>query len=428
MWSLPIIDGPLPWILYVISAALFLVLLLRKPRRRWVLTALIALVAGALVGVAAGFVADVTNAFGDALPLPVIWWAAATFAAIALAIANLWKSPVWRKIVAAVGVLVFACTGVIGVNAYYGLNPTLGSLFGIADTDPIVVPVNTSTPDPNAGPLYETFKPPADMPAKGTQGTQVIPATVSGFKAGPAGVYLPPAALVPDAPALPVVIFMMGFPGNPDPSYIGGVLDDFAAKNNGLAPIVIVADQLGYSGEDPACADSTTYGKAETYVTKDVVAWAKSNLHVIQDPRYWVIGGYSNGGGCAAKYIAQEPGTWKNLLDISGEEFPGSEDVAGVTAKIYGGDANAFEASKTINIMKAAAPGSYDGINAIFTVGSADPPFITAAQAVSGEAKAAGMDTTYYEVPGAGHVIDALEGGLKQGFTILYPLLGLSAP
>ena len=42
------------------------------------------------------------------------------------------------------------------------------------------------------GPLYETWTPPDGMPATGQQGTQVIPATESGFDARPAGIYLPP--------------------------------------------------------------------------------------------------------------------------------------------------------------------------------------------------------------------------------------------
>lgn len=427
MWSLPIIDGPVPAIVYGTAGVLFLVLLIRRPRRAWILTVLIALLVGALIGGLIALVADLTDAFGTDLPGAVFWWASVVFAGSALAIANLRRSKVWRKLVAIVGIVVFAVTGVIGVNAYYGLNPTLGSLFGVVTGDPIVIPTNSSSPRPEAGPLYESFTPPADMPAKGKQGTQVIPATASGFDARPAGVYLPPAALVDDAPALPLVVMMMGFPGAPDPQYIAAALDDLAAQNKGLAPIVIVADQIGPSGEDPACADSQAYGAAETYITKDVVDWARNNLNVIQDPEYWVIAGYSNGGGCAVKYLAKDPQTWKNLLDISGEEFPGSEDVDSVTSTIYGGSATAFEASKPINIMKSAAPGTYDGITAVFTVGSQDPPFIPAAKAVSAEAKAVGMTTTYYEVPGAGHVVDALNGGLQKGLALLYPVLGLSA-
>lgn len=428
MWSIPIIDGPVPWIVYGVAIAFFLVLLIRRPTTRWVLTALLALLGGALLGLGIGLLIDATDAFGsDPLPTPVLWWAAGTFAAIGVAVANLWSSPLWRKIAAVVGIVVFVIAGTIGINAVYGLNPTLGSLFGVADDNPIVVPTNTATTDPHAGPLYETFTPPADMPAKGQQGTQVIPATASGFDARPAGIYLPPAALVADAPALPLVIMMMGFPGNPDPSYIGGVLDDFAAKNKGLAPIVIVADQIGPSGNDPACADSKAYGNAETYITEDVVAWAKQNLHIIEDPGYWVIAGYSNGGGCAVKYLASYPDQWKNLIDISGEPFPGSEDPDSVTTTIYGGDTEAFEAAKPIDIMKAAPSGTYDGMTAVFTAGSQDPTYIQAAKDVSSEAQAVGMTITYYEVPGAGHVGDALTGGLQEGFTVMYPVLGLSA-
>lgn len=428
MWSIPIIDGPVPWIVYGVAIAFFLVLLIRRPTTRWVLTALLALLGGALLGLGIGLLIDATDAFGsDPLPTPVLWWAAGTFAAIGVAVANLWSSPLWRKIAAVVGIVVFVIAGTIGINAVYGLNPTLGSLFGVADDNPIVVPTNTATTDPDAGPLYETFTPPADMPAKGQQGTQVIPATASGFDARPAGIYLPPAALVADAPALPLVIMMMGFPGNPDPSYIGGVLDDFAAKNKGLAPIVIVADQIGPSGNDPACADSKAYGNAETYITEDVVAWAKQNLHIIEDPGYWVIAGYSNGGGCAVKYLASYPDQWKNLIDISGEPFPGSEDPDSVTTTIYGGDTEAFEAAKPIDIMKAAPSGTYDGMTAVFTAGSQDPTYIQAAKDVSSEAQAVGMTITYYEVPGAGHVGDALTGGLQEGFTVMYPVLGLSA-
>jgi dienelactone hydrolase len=425
MGGIAIIDGPLPWVVYAIALALFLVLLIREPTRRWVLTALLALLIGALVGLGIGLLADATDVFGDALPTPVLWWAAATFAAIGLAIANLWRSPLWRKIAALVGIVVFAIAGTIGINAVYGLNPTLGSLFGVVDDNPIVVPTSTATAA--AGPLSETFTPPADMPAKGQQGTQVIPATASGFTARAAGIYLPPAALVPNAPPLPLVIMMMGHPGNPDPSYIAGVLDDFAAKNKGLAPIVVVPDQLGPDGNDPACADSTAYGNAETYVTKDVVEWATQNLHIMQDPKYWVIAGYSNGGGCAVKYLAKYPQQWKNLIDVSGEPFPGSEDADSVTSTIYGGDTAAFEAAKPINIMKAAPPGTYDGMTAVFTAGAQDPTYIQAAEDVSSEAQAVGMSVTYYEVPGAGHTGDALPDGLQEGFTVMYPVLGLSA-
>lgn len=426
-WSIPVIAGPLPWIVFAVAIGILACLLWRRWTVRSALAGAIAAAAGALVALAVYFVSNVTGAFGDPLPHAVLWWAMGAFAAIGLAIAAFWGTAPWRKVAAAVGVVVFAISGVLGVNSYYGLNPTLGSIFGIVSSDPIVVPTPGPSQSTEAGPLYKTWQAPADMPAQGQQGTQVIPATKSGLDARPAGIYLPPAALVKNAPPLPLVVLMMGFPGAPVPSYIAAVLDAYAAKNKGLAPIVVVADQIGPSGADPACADSAAYGKAETYVTQDVLAWAEANLNVVRDAEHRVMAGYSNGGGCAFKYVAKQPDVWGNLLDISGEEFPGSEDVSGVTTTIYGGDAAAFEASKPISILKTK-PGSYSDVTAVFTVGSADPPFIPAAQAASQAAKDAGMQVTYFEVPGAGHVVDGLNGGLEEGFKILYPALGLSAP
>ena len=423
--SLNVIDGPAYWIVLGVAAVLALYLLIRKPTVRWVVTALLGIIVGVAIALGIFLASNATNAFGAPLPLFVAWWAMVALGGIGLSIVNLWRSRWWRKVLAILGVLVFAAVGGLGINAAYGLNPTLGSMFGVETDNPVNIP----TPQPtqtNAGPLFSSWTPPADMPEKGTQGTQVIPATVSGFDARPAGIYLPPAAQVTGAPALPLVIMMMGYPGNPDPSYIGAVLDDYASKNKGLAPIVIVADQIG-NGGDPACADSTTFGNAETYIKKDVVDWAKTNLNILEDPKFWVIAGYSNGGGCAIKYGAQEPDVFKNILDISGEEFPGSEDSDSVVAQIYGGDQSKFEASKPINIL-AANTGQYAGVTAIFTVGGADPGFIPAAKDVSAAAKTAGMSVSYIEIPGAGHVVDGLNGGLEAGFGLLYPVLQLSPP
>ncbi|WP_438352636.1 alpha/beta hydrolase [Microbacterium sp. CJ88] len=426
LWRLPVIAGPVPWIVYAIAAALVLVLLIGPLTPRRLLRMVLGVAIGGLLGLGAFVLAEGSGWLAVAQPRIIAVWAVAVLAAVGLAVVSLWDARVWRKVVAVFAILWFALAGTIGVNAVFGLNPTLGSIFGIVADDPVPLPSPHGS-HPARGPLHEWWRPPADMPVKGTQGTQVIPATISGFGARPAGIYLPPAALVADPPALPLVIMMMGFPGNPDPSYIGGVLDDMAAKNNGLAPIVIVADQIG-NGDDPACADSTAFGNAETYIKKDVVDWARKNLNVLKDPEHWVIAGYSNGGGCAIKYAAQEPGVFGNIIDVSGEEFPGSEDPASVLAEIYGGDSAAFEAAKPISILQAAPQGAYREVNAVFTAGGADPGYVAVAQKVSDAAKAAGMAVTDYVVPGEGHVGPVLPLGLQKGFEVLYPVLGLSAP
>lgn len=431
--GIAIIDGPLIWIVFALAAAAFLYLLARPPRIRWVLTALIGLLAGALVAGATLLVVEALNLFGVPLTVQTKAWVVATFAAIGLAAVNLWRSRWWRKAIAIVGIVLFAASGTLGINAYFGLNPTIAALLGITLENPIDINKPTSSPspnptgDPDAGkPLYETWTPPADMPQTGKTGTQVIPATVSGFTSRPAGIYLPPAAQVADAPDLPLMILMMGQPGNPDPQYVAKVADEYAAKNKGLAPIVIVADQLGDESVDPVCADTASLGNAESFIVEDVVAWARANLRIDQDPAHWVIAGYSNGGGCAFKYGAKYPQLFGNVLDISGEIYPGSEEPDDVVRKLFGGDHAAFDAQKPESILKSGIP--YPDTVGIFTVGGNDPTFIPAAQEAAAAAKAAGWKTTYAEIPGAGHVVDGLEGGFDAGFAVLFPRLGLSAP
>ncbi len=428
LWQLPIMSGVVPQGVYALAAVCAVVVVVRRWRRRALLWALVGALIGAVVGITAYVVSNATDAFGDALPDVVLPWAVGALAASGFALGGMVGARVWRRVVSLVAVVVFLVAATVGINAAFGLNPTLGTLFGLADEPAVDLPTDvTSTSSAPVTPLYKTWTPPADMPTVGTRGSEKIPGTTSGFDARPAGIYLPPAALVKDAPALPLVIMMMGHPGNPDPTTISDVLDQFAARHNGLAPIVIVADQLGASGADTACADSKAYGNAKTYVTVDVVAWAKKNLHIIDDPAYWTIAGYSNGGGCAIAFGAEDPGLWKNILDVSGEPFPGSEQPANITQQIYGGSSAKFEASKPVNIMKAAPAGTYAGMTAVFTAGALDPEYSASADTVAAAAKAAGMAVTRYEVAGQGHTGGIVELSLAEGFSVLYPVLGLSA-
>lgn len=426
--GLEVINSPAMWAVYALAVAVTIVLIWRRPNRRWARRAVIFVLAGVAIGVIAFFLVNAFDLFGVDIPLTAGIWTSAALAGSGLAIASLWGSRLWRKIVASVAIPVYIVAALLGVNAYYGLNTTLGAMIGVLPSHPITLPALIDDTAAPTQPLATTWTAPAGMPAVGVRGSQEIPGVVSGFEARDAGIYLPPAALVKDPPALPLVIMMMGFTGNPDPTSISNVLDQFAARNKGLAPIVIVADQLGGDGtQDPACADSKTFGNAETYVTTDVVTWATQHLNVIDDPRYRVIAGYSNGGGCASKYGATYPDLFQSILSVSGEVYPGSENVNGVIRNVYGGDQAAFKASWPVNIMARAPAGTYAGMTAIYTAGANDPVFVAAAKVVSTAAAKAGMAVTLFLVPDGDHGGVAVSGGLTKGFEVLYPILGLSA-
>ncbi|ODT22446.1 hypothetical protein [Microbacterium sp. SCN 69-37] len=175
-----------PWligVLCVVSAGLALFLLIRRRSSlrpsRWPMWAVIAMVAGAGTAAAFALFARKTNLFGMPLPWQAISWGAAGLAAVAVAVANLWKADRRRRLTATLSIPVFLLTTTLGINAYYGLNPTIASFFHIQINRPVSV-TGGSEAD---GPLYQTWQAPADMPSTGEQGTIDIPATQSGFAA-----------------------------------------------------------------------------------------------------------------------------------------------------------------------------------------------------------------------------------------------------
>jgi enterochelin esterase-like enzyme len=429
-WSIGVIDGPLPITVWALTAVGALVLLVRRWTLRWTLRLVIAVLIGAIIGIGAVLFLDVTDLIGTKTPGVTAWWAAGCFALAGIGIVSLWDSAVWRKVVAALVIALSLLSATLGINAGFGIDRTIGNMFGVSGLDAIGQ-LGGPTASPTAtGPLSATWTPPADMPATGKvgvlSGDNAIPSS-AGFVPRDASIYLPPAAQVADPPALPLVVMMMGQPGNPDPSFIAAALDQLAAQHDGLAPIVIVADQLGDPNQDPVCTDSARYGGVATYVNQDIPAYAKAKLNILHDPKYWTIAGFSNGGACAFTWAAQHPEIWGNVVSISGDEVPGADQPDPAVNDVYGGDRSAFEANFP-SAWIARNPGAYAGHVAVFTAGQNDPVFGPGAQRAADLATSAGFSTTYYTVPGAGHDGQALAGGLLKAFQVLYPALGLSAP
>lgn len=425
-----VIGGVLPVVVNGLGILSLAFLLAHRPSRRWVIAG-----GSGILGEAAnaGIVlwgVSSTNALGVQLSSTSSVWVIVAFVGIGLAIGSWWDATWLRRLGSAMSVLLTLAVATVGINADFGLDPTVGDLAGIPSQTALTLPIVKPNPPPpstilHGGALWANWHAPSTMPATGRIAQVVIPNTASGFKARPAGLYLPPAALVANPPALPLVIMMMGQPGNPDPSFTAGVLDAFAAHHDGLAPIVVVADQIGDPGIDPLCLDTVTYGKAETYIAKDVVGWARSHLHVLPDAAHWTVAGYSNGGECALSLAAKYPSIWGNLLDISEEAYPGSDHPAKALASVFRGNTTAYSATWPVHILANA---TYPDTFGIFTVGSNDNQYRKEALAVSAAARAAKWTTAYWEVLNGGHVLGALNGGLTEGYALLYPRLGLAAP
>jgi len=324
--------------------------------------------------------------------------------------------------------IIAGAAGVVVLVATVVVAPSVTT--GLVQPDEAVPPMSLpllSTPGAAgaadaASPLPGTWRPPADLPSTGSFGSVRIPATVSGFSARDAEVYLPPAALVPDAPALPFVLMMMGQPGDPDAGPIASVLDAFAATHNGLAPIVLVADQLGDPDVDSLCLDTAEYGQVETYLEQDVLAWARGNLNIEAARDSWTVAGFSNGGQCALSLALRYPEVWGSVIDASGTVYAGLETEPDVLADVFGGDQAAYDATKPATLL---AKSRYPDTTAVFTVGSEDSVMEPGLKDLSATARAAGVAVTYYEVPGEGHSFEALDGGLTEAFGVLASRLGI---
>lgn len=445
MNSIDISGGPVLSFVIGLAAAVVVAIALRRRSRRRIAILTATAAGGALIG--AGVVALVTifSRAGETVPFGASIALCATGAAVAVALADLVISdpvlrgtrvrPLVQTTASMVAIILFLTAGGLAANASYGLNRSVGALLTnpleqrrAVQSSPVMEPpvARSSTLDDAA--LWSRWTPPAGMPLTGTTSRVDIPNTASGFVSRSAGLYLPPAALVANPPPLPFVIMLMGQPGKPDPAPTALILDRFAATHHGLAPIVLVPDQLGDPAVDPLCVDSARFGKVETFLTLDVVNWARSHLHILQDPEHWTIAGYSNGGECALSLSAKFPTVWKNVLDISGELFPGSENPAKALLDGFAGDQSLYDAEKPLNILDTymASHGRYKGMTGVFTVGSDNTSYVPQAQAASAAARAAGWTVTYFEVPHGGHRMPALLGGLEQGYSVLYPVLGLA--
>lgn len=324
----------------------------------------------------------------------------------------------WRS--AGITVRVGAVAGVLAVAV-------LALLVGMSARSSPIAPLQAGSP--SAPPLDQTWKPPADMPGKGTvtplTGAMRIPSS-AGFQPRDASLYLPPAALVRNGPALPLVVFMMGQPGDPDPEPIRAAMDRLAAEHHGLAPIVIVADQLGDPDHNPACVDSATYGGVETYFTKDIPAWARAHLRILPSPSEWTIAGFSNGGGCALDWAVTDPQLWGNVVSIAGESYQGTEFPDDVLQQVFAGDEGAYAAAKPA-ARAAQNRGRFDGHAAVFAAGDQDDFFTAQVQQAAKLTEAAGFQTQLFSIPGEDHG-GALPGGLLRTFGALFPHLGLAPP
>lgn len=412
----------------VVTTVCFAYLLCRGGRRRFLL-GLGVTILGALLGlILVWLVSDVWNVFGIALSPVVHLWTVFIFAGLFLAVSNFWASRWWRKTVASVSILVFLVAASAGINIDFGAYRNLNDAFGISRYPDLPGSRLTASAGVMDASLAKSWnaREHTGIPTQGMVGMVTIPATQSRFVARKAAVYLPPAALVANPPVLPLLVLFSGQPGSPSDMFSSGqisiMLDAYAAKHAGLAPIVVVPDPLGTPLKNPMCADSQL-SKASTYLTEDVRAWVLSHLHVADHPRYWAVGGYSAGGTCSIQLGAGRPDLFGTALDILGEVIPTIGDKT--LGDAFGGSRSAYDAIKPLNLLAANAP--YRDSVAFFGAGAKDQLYAARARQVEAAAAQAGMKTRLIIAPSSGHDWNTVRYVLSQSLPAVCARLGLGS-
>ena len=301
--------------------------------------------------VVAWLLSDVFVVFGVGLGSRVMSWVAAGFAIAGFAIVHIVLSRGMMRVAAAILTVFAILAAAIGIDQSYGEYATIGSLFGedsysqadltgLAKRKDLITVAQWRKQAANG-----TIR---NIPANGTVNKIDIPATKSQFEARKALVYLPPAALADSKrkPALPVVLMLSGQPGSPGRVFQAGgiqtMMDGYAKTHDGLAPIVIAADQLGADSHNTLCVDSKVYGNALTYLTQDVVDWVKTNLPAAQDAKDWAIAGFSQGATCSLQIGVNHPDLFGTMIPTDSEIKPTNGSRQEMIDRFFDGDTTAY--------------------------------------------------------------------------------------
>ncbi|GAA4745526.1 alpha/beta hydrolase-fold protein [Amnibacterium soli] len=411
---------------YAVVSVLVIVLLLpfgvrARSRGRWYAVLGAAAVLGAGIGWAlVWWLGDVQDVFGVQLSTVVHVAGAALFAGVAVALVGLFRTSWWRKAVAVVAVPAVLAAGGLMINEDFAYYPTLGDVVGDTGVGALV-----------AGGLHASSRPladwraPADMPTTGELGTVTIPGTLSHFHARKAWVWLPPAALVKHPPRLPVVIGLSGQPGQPSDLFLAGHLDEtmdaIAKAHHGVAPVLVVPDQLGSATRNPMCVNSRL-GRVATYITVDVRHWILSHESVSSDRRAWTIAGFSEGGTCSIQFGSGYPAEFGSIVDVSGELAPRNGTVTQTIDRGFGRSARAYLDASPLHVL---AHHRYPSTHAMFAVGGDDDRYRPITLRMAKAAARAGMTVRTYVVPGTAHDWHTASQGLAWGIEGLVPRWGL---
>lgn len=427
-WSL--VDGWLPVVFTLVGLGAVAAILARRDWNWWLRVVPVTLTTCTVATAVVIYLVDaVWRPWPDPMPPEVMVWVGVALFALALSAIRLWSLRWPGRAAAVLAGLLVMVVAAEQANAYFSAYPTMRAALGTSvpatPFDRVAEPVPNVIDPPPDGRLADVWHAPAGMPARGTVSEVSIPSS-RGFGARPAWVYLPPAYHARPRARLPVLVLVAGQPGGTrdwiDAGQLPSMMDRFASAHGGLAPVVVLPDDLGSVFANPMCLDSRL-GNVETYLAQDVPNWIRSHLQVSGESRLWAIGGFSQGGTCALQLAVRAPAVYPTFVDISGQREPSLGTRTQTVNSAFGGDHDAF---RRINPMDLLAANRFPGSAGMIVAGEHDKRYNPDAHAVFDACRRAGMDVRWAQLPG-GHTWAVWRPGLAHSLPWLAYRLGLVA-
>jgi S-formylglutathione hydrolase FrmB len=118
----------------------------------------------------------------------------------------------------------------------------------------------------------------------------------------------------------PVLIFLPGWTMAPGEfNMFNSALTSLLNANQVKRMLIVVPDGSGGIYTRTYFANSPVNGKHGDYIVKDLVQWIKQEYPVKLDRRYWILGGFSMGGGGSARLALASPEIFSGFASFCGD-------------------------------------------------------------------------------------------------------------
>lgn len=409
-------------VLWVVGAAIVLILALAQPRaRRWRTVVIGVILTVILAATALGVAVWGLHISMREIPLAIVVACSLTILSVLLGTSAVISN--FRRVWVILPLCVSVVVSLLVANGVFGLYPNSNS---IDPPETYRYVVDTKLPEPKDPTPLSEWKT-RNFPTRfGSMSTISVPNAASSFKARPSQIYLPPAYYQTPTPQLPVLVLMAGTPGSPTDWFDRGralqAVDEYQRTHRGIAPIILSVDATGSQFGNPLCVDSPL-GNVQTYLTEDVPAWLEDRFAATPDHSQWTIGGLSYGGTCAFQMATQRPDVYSNFLDFSGERTLNDGNTHATTVTTYFGGSE--ERFKHANPEDVLAHRRFPDTHGLFVSGEKDATSMTQLPPLNDRAQKAGMKTSFLTIPYSGHDYTTWAEAFNRSFPSVITWSGL---